>query len=50
MRSFLVVLTLIGFSVPAFSQTMTVGTISMIRTGWDSVIVKHAYLAIARRI
>ena len=36
MRSILVVLTLIGFSVPAFSQTMTVGTVSMIRTGWDS--------------
>ena len=32
----IVLLTLIGFSVPAFSQTMTVGTVDMIRTGWDS--------------
>ncbi len=36
MRTFLVVLMLIGFTVPAFSQTQVVGTIEKIRTGWDS--------------
>ncbi len=36
MRSFLVVLMLLGFSAPAFSQTMMDGTVDMIRTGVDS--------------
>jgi hypothetical protein len=36
MERILLALTLIGCSAPALSQTMTPGTITMIRTGWNS--------------
>jgi len=29
------VLSLVGYALPAFSQTMSNGTITMIRTGWN---------------
>jgi hypothetical protein len=34
MRKLLVVLALLGFASPAFSQTADTGTIKLIRTGW----------------
>lgn len=35
MRSFIILIMLLGISFPAFSQTAVTGTIKMIRTGWD---------------
>lgn len=36
MRLHIVALTLVGFAAPAFSQTATVGSITMLRTGWNA--------------
>ena len=36
MRIFLILLALVGFGSSAFSQTMIVGSITMVRTGWNS--------------